>query len=141
MKTDFVTLKDILQKEPSFSYQKVTRAVAAMRDAALLVPWRGANNRICLTYDDAALLRRFIGFLRNGQTLGSAVEMLKRDMERDRIERLSQDMAGLQAENERLRALVEVRPISWWGRVIRWLSQPRERLIKVFHIATPSTIK
>jgi hypothetical protein len=141
MKTDFVTLKDILQKEPGFSYQKVTRAVAVMRDATLLAPWRGENNRICLTYDDAALLRQFIGFLRNGQTLGSAVEMLKRDMERAHIERLSQEIAGLQAENEKLRALVEVQPIPWWVRVVRWLSQPRARLLKAFRIATPSTTK
>jgi len=141
MDSEFETLKSVMKKEPALSYQKITRAVTAMEEADLITPWRGVNNRICLTYDDAALLRQFIGVLRKGQTLRSAVVILRRDLERDHIERLRQEISDLRAENERLCALVEVKPVPRWLRIIRWLLHPSTEWLKMFRIATTSTSK
>lgn len=141
MDNEFETLKGVMKKEPALSYQKITRAVTAMEEADLITPWRGVNNRICLTYDDAALLRQFIGVLRKGQTLRSAVVMVKRDLERDHVERLQREVLDLRGENERLRALVEVKPVPWWLRISRWLLHPSTKWLKAFRIATTSTTK
>jgi hypothetical protein len=106
----YVTLRDILEKSNGLSYQKLHRAVAALKEAGLIKPWHGVNNELRLTLDGERVLRRLIGILKNGTALQNAVLILK-------LELLQEEKERLEEENRRLHALVEVKP-PWWKRVI-----------------------
>ena len=122
MNTGYRTLKEISDQVKGVSYQKVHRAVSALRNAEIIAPWHGENNELRLTLDDGLRLSRFLGLLRNGDTLRSAIPKLESEMLRSRVREL-------EAENDRLKALVEWKP-SWWSRVLRRLLP--SRLLKRF---------
>lgn len=124
MDKGYRTLKEISDEVKYVSYQKLHRAVSALREAGIIAPWHGENNELRLTLDDGLRLKRFLGFLRNGDSLKSAIPKLESEMLRSRVHEL-------ESENERLKALVEWKP-SWWARVLRRLL-PR-RLFERFAI-------
>ena len=124
MSDAYRTLKEIQAERPTESYSRLHRVASALVDAELANPWRGQNNELRFTLEDARRIRRILGFLRDHETLGRAVELLRSEIHRDEIQEL-------QAEVRRLRALVEVRP-SWMARAslairraLSWFSRRR----------------
>lgn len=117
MSEPYRTLKDLHAERPDESYSRLHRVASALVEAELAAAWRGQNNELRFTLEDARRIRRILGFLRNRETLGRAVELLRAEIQADQIEEL-------QAEVRRLRALVEVRP-TWMDRttaaVRRWV--------------------
>ena len=111
MKATYTTLREIGKETADVSYQKLHRAITALREAAMVSPWHGENNELRLTLDDGLRLKRFLGFIRNGDSLKSALSKLESDVLRSRVDEL-------QNENERLKALVEWKP-RWWVRLLR----------------------
>ena len=111
----FRTLQEIYGNNQDLSYQKVHRALAALRGAELVVTWAGPNNEQRMTIDAALRVERLLTFMRNQDTIGHGVERLRSEIQQHRIE-------SLEEEIKRLRALVEVRP-PWWTRAASALRQ------------------
>jgi len=105
MSEHFRTLHDVADASRDISYQKISRAVNALEAAGVVHPWRGQNNEIRLTLDDAQRVERVLTLIRNQETVGRAVERLIREQLERRIEQL-------EAENQELRSLqlIEVKP-------------------------------
>ena len=120
MQQAYRTLKETVAEISGTSYQKAHRAVSALREAGLVEPWHGENNELRLTFDHALRLKRFLGFLRNGETVKSAIPKLENDI-------LRRQLAALEEENQGLRALVEWKP-RWWVKVLRLVVPRRSRL-------------
>jgi len=108
----YVTLKNIIEKYDGISYQKLYRALDALKSAGLIKPWHGVNNELRLTLDGERVLGRLIGILKNGIALQNAVLMLQ-------VQLLQEERDQLQEENRCLHALVEAK-LPWWRRVIAW---------------------
>lgn len=81
----------------------IYRAVATLEEAGLIAPWRGANNERHLTLDHKRVVETFLGLVKAGKAFKYAL--------------LETKIQLLQAENERLHALVEVKP-PWWKQLL-----------------------
>jgi len=102
----YVTLKDLESRHSDISYQRLNRAVKALKLAGLIDPWRGGKNELRMEEQHALLVTRLVELMRRDHGIEKAVAFLRAQLAVEEAEELRDLCKKLEKENGELRARV-----------------------------------
>lgn len=100
MKKKQVTLKDLETRHSAVSYQRLNRAIRAMKSAGLVSISRGKNNEIQMTEANAMLVNSLVQLMQRDFGIKKAVDFLDAQVAR----------AKLDSYRKRIRKMVKMNP-------------------------------
>lgn len=100
----YVTLKDLEARHSDISYQRLNRAVRALKSAGLIDPWRGEKNELRIEEQHALLVARLVELMRRDYGIEKAVAFLRAQVAQEQVKKLQESYRELEKENARLRA-------------------------------------
>ena len=99
----YITLKDLKARHSDISYQRLNRAVRALKSAGLIDPWRGEKNELRIEEQHALLVARLVELMRRDYGIEKAVAFLRAQIAKEQVEKLEESYRELKKENARLR--------------------------------------
>lgn len=106
MASAYVTLKDLEVRHSDISYQRLNRAVKALKLAGLIDPWRGGKNELRMKEQHSLLVARLVELMRRDHGIEKAVAFLKAQLAIEEAEELKDLCRRLERENAELRAQI-----------------------------------
>ncbi len=103
MAEGYVTLKDLKAKRSDISYQRLNRAVRALRKAGLISTWRGQRNELRIREEHERYVWYLFRKMREDYGLDKAIAFFRAQRNKEEIQELKAQYKKLLAENRQLR--------------------------------------